>query len=290
MGTPNMGRFAKLGMGTTSTVDKPLDFASESVGKIPTVFDANGIRGTRSQHTDRTREGIYTVSGSILFPAPAPKELDTLLYWTTGSAKSGNTFSLAETLQLFYLSVDRTLKVYTYDCIASRVAFRSSSGQPLSVQMDVEGMSETIANAGTFPSLTLETGAPFMFHDCVCTFGGTAKEIFDLEIVVDNMPALDRFVNTQKRSAIPTMGRVVSVLTRTPFTSDEIALITTSAVAVVATFTNGTVSCQFTMPAVRFTAKTPTVVGPDEIVIEHPGVARRTDGAAELTSVNDSTV
>ncbi len=264
---PSYGYATQIGIGTTSTVDHRLDFQSESLAVAEDFVDTNGLRGTRSHSVERVRAGIRHIGGSISLQ-PTALELSHLLPWILGTDASGTTFALAETCQARYVSVDRVAKVFTYDnCRVNRATFRASQGSPLSVDLDVIGVDEAIANAASFPSLSIDlTTGPYMFHDCVLNIAGTGYSAKEVTIVIDNGLDSDRFFNSQTLStAFNAKDRHISVSTSLPY-GDAAAVYGSGAagVAVNATFTNGGVSCLFGMAALAFPADAPLVVAPND--------------------------
>ena len=295
----SVGSQAKLGVGPTSPVTEPLEFLSESLRATKTILDTSGIRGTRSHSSERTRGGTYAVSGSITMN-PSPSELNDLLEYimggtpTVGTPVGKTTFPLGETLPAaFFVTVDRVAKVFTYNlCKIVRATFRASEGSLLEVTIDVEGGTETVANAGTFPALTLGTDAPFVFHDGVLTMQAGARAIKDFELIIDNVADTTRFMNSQTRAEIPIIDRVVTLRCTTAYTSSETALYDQAVAGAAAnmTLTNGNYSLNFDIPGVlQVPAATPIVSSKGEILLAMEGVARKSGSSAELSVILDLT-
>lgn len=292
---PVQGYNAKLGIGTSATVDQPLDFLNESLALAEEFVDRNGLRGTRSHNIENMRAGLRRVGGSITLQ-PTAVEWSYLLPWILGANASGTTYALAETVPSRYVTVDRSDgtdgKVFTYDGVkVNRAVIRGSQGQPLELTLELLGIDETVANAGTFPSLTLDTTtAPFMFHDLALTVGGTTYQSRELVLTVDNRLDGERFFNSQTRTAIVATDREVSCELTLPYGDAEAAYNTgVAGVAVVGTFTNGTVSLAFSMTKVVFPRQSPTVQGRTEIMVPLRGVAKKSGSTLELVTTLDST-
>lgn len=287
----SVGVLAKLGIGTTSTVDSPLEFLSENIRKVRQIKDTGGIRGTRSHVAERTRADAYTVSGSIRLN-PGPVELDYLLPYIMGTNKDGsNQFPLAETISDFYLSVDRVAKVFTYAGVkVGSATFSSSEGGFLDVNLNLEGKTETVGNSGTFPSLTLSLLQPYIFYDAAVTIGGTTYSVRDWEVSIDN-GLRPRTLNSATRTEIPATDRMVRCRVTLPYTSSETSRYdtTTTGAAVVFTLTNGAYSLTLSLADVQFDTESPTVGGKDEIFLSLSGQARKSGTTAELIITNDST-
>ena len=287
---PSQGYAAKLGIGATSTVNLPLDFLNESLMADEEFVDRNGIRGTRSHIIEPMRQGIRRIGGSITLQ-PTAVELTTLLPWILGTPAVGNLYALAETVPAMYVSIDRVLKVFQYDgCKVNRAVFSGSAGQPLTVTLDLIGIDETVNNAGTFPSLTLDTTTdPFMFHDCVLVINSVTYNAPEIEIVVDNMLDTERFFNSATRTSITAQNREISVNTRLGYGDASAAYATgIGGVGATATFTNGATSLLFDFVKVVFPRKSPTVAGKTEIMMPMQGTAKMSSTTLELVTTLDS--
>lgn len=269
----------------------PLEILSESLAKTVAIPNTMGMYGTRSQHQERSRLGQSPVSGNLVVPwSPAAGVV--LLPLVLGAAPSGTTFSLSDTLPEFVVEVDRATKVFTYaECMAAKGAWKGSSGSFVDFTLDILGVDEAIGNAGTGESLTTPIDPPYIFEDAVITVGGTARQIFDFELSVDNKLQA-RFANSRTATRIsPSDLREVALSFNTPFGSDEYDLYNTAlaGAAVVLTLTNGAYSTVFTMAAVQFPAMTPVVPGKGEVPLRMQGVARMTSTTKELVVTHDST-
>ena len=203
---PTVGTLNQFGIGTANPTTSLLEYTSFGLGKHGTVLSTDGIRGTRSHPVERTRAGVYTISGQIV-THPGPADLDVLLPFITGTTKNGsNQFPLAEALTSVtaYIQHDSGAKVFTYaGCQADKYAFKASQGGLLELAMDWEALTESIGNAGTFPSLTATTAAPFVLMDAVLTIGGGASKQFrEMEVVIDNHLKKDRHMNSSARTDV----------------------------------------------------------------------------------------
>jgi hypothetical protein len=165
-----------------------------------------------------------------------------------------------------------------------KATFKCSQGGILELTLDIEGKTESIYAAASFPSLTMSTQAPYVFTDATVSHGGTAYQFREVELVIDNMLKKDRFMNSVSRTDIPALDRVVSLSLSHPYTSDTIALYDTGATGaqVVLTFTNGGSSIAFTMVYVQFPAESPDTPGRDEILLPLKGIARSSSTTKEI--------
>lgn len=288
---PALGYAAKLALGTTSAVDQPLDFLNESVQLQENFLDPAGLRGTRSHASERVRRNTRLVQGGVTM-TPTPLELDRILPWILGGTKQGdNTITVAETVPDRYVSIDRIAKVFLYSGVkVNSATFSASQGGFLTVSLNLAGIDETVNNAGTHPSLTLDADTPYILSDCILTVGGTAYQFSAWELTVDNALDLNRFLNTSTLTAITSTDRVCQTRLTGPW-GDLTALygLAQGGVAVTATFTQGTKSCLFSTPAVQAPKNSPLVTGRSEIDLTVSGFARKVGTTPEVTVTNDST-
>lgn len=285
------GFAAQLGIHTADPVTKAYEFLSESLVLTETFVESGGIRGTRSHPKEAVRQGTRTVGGMISMH-PTPVQLADLLPHIMGLAGSGTTFALGDTFSDLYIAVDRVTKVFTYSgCKINKATFRGSSGQPLLLELDILGIDESIGNAGTFPSLSIDvTTSMFMFSDLVLVLNSGTYQCFDFELTIDNMLDSNRIFNSLVRTSIPAQDRVVSFSASLPY-GDASAIYApgVDGIAGTATFTNGATSMLFTMPALQIPRVSPSVQGKSEIRLPLQGFARKSASTKELTITLDST-
>lgn len=280
----SMGHQAKLGMGTANPTTEPYEFYECGIGKDLNHLGSDGIRGTRSHISENVVEGTYSVGGLVKL-RPSKVNLQNLIPRILGTAASGTTYALAETVPDFYLQVDKIAKVMTYaGCKVNRATFRSSKNQPLMLDLDIHGKTETIGNAGTFPSLTIGTGQPFTHHQAVVTLSAGARAVDNIEIVIDNALVLDRFFNTQTRNSLPEGDRVITFTCDVPFTASEIAMYDQAVTGAAGTcvYTNGSDVLTFTFAALQVPAKPIGVNGKGEIIMRLTFTARMLSTTREL--------
>lgn len=287
-----VGVFNRLGWDddtTTATVEFEF-LEGTTIGVQEEFLDVNGMRGTRSHIADRTRRTRRRVQGNLLF-APTPVELDTLLYLAMGTAKSGTTIALAETVPATYWIAVRDGTTYNYSgCVVETCRITASEGGAMQVQLSIQGVDE--AAAGSIGSNTIDasTGGPYVMSDGAVTVGGSSYEFDSIEIVIQN-----RLEVKQRNSVTPTQIKAVDrlVTVSLPFSQGDASALYGSALAgvtVVATFTNGACSCAFSFTKVQ-TPKSELPFGKRGILeLPWQGVARRaSDGTKELVVTNDST-
>lgn len=289
-----MGHQAKLCMDSVAPIDtssEPYEFVSESIQLVGSHRETDGIRGTRSHISENVSESTETVGG-ILTLHPTPVNLDNLLPRILGAAESVDVFALAETVPDFLVAVDRVTKVFTYSgCKVNRATFRSSAGNPLMLELDIQGKTESVGAAGSFPALTIGTAQPYMHHQAAVSLAGVGSRVVDnIEITIDNALALDRFYNSQTRTALPEQDRIITFSCDNPYSSDESALydIALAGIAGTVTYTNGGVSTLFTFGILQGPPRSPVVQGKREIPLRLELVARMSGSTRELVVTHDS--
>lgn len=297
MAIASMGHAVKVCMDAASPIDtssEPLEIVSCTLKATGSTIVSEGTRGTRSQSVERTAPGPYEVAGQIVCN-PSPVEMDRLLPRILGADESTDTFALAETLPDFLVCVDKVAKVFTYSgCKVSRATFSGGRGQPIRLALDIIGKTEAEGNAGTYPSLTIDTGAFYVFNQGVLTIGGTAYEFDDFQLIIDNAVQA-RFGNSATATSVAPGDRIITLSVSTPYTSDEVALFTgrlaaNASAAATLVFTNGNTSITFTLPAIKWSdPASPEVASKtSEILLPVNYRAFKTGSSAELTITNDS--
>ena len=280
MGVPSIGSQAKLALDAVLPFDgssEPFEFISESVKMTQDVIAPPGIRGTRSRNSSRVRKGVERVGGQITLH-PNVYELDLLLPRILGGATAGGVTKVAETLPEFQLMVDRVAKVFTYAaCRIARATFRGSPGDYLELTLDIEGETESVGAAGSFPAISPNTATrAWIFNDVDFTFAhdASATQVLSFELVIDNVLATDRFhAGSLVRAEIPALDRMVTLGVTLPYTPDEVDLHDLAETGAAGTMswndksTGG--SSDYTIDFANLKAPTdsPVVVGKDEIGI-----------------------
>jgi hypothetical protein len=286
------GKSVRVGVGDADPVTILLPFKSDGMAADEELLNLNGSAGTRSQFLARFRMSRLRVGGPLTCE-PTPVEMAYLLPKILGGAPSGTNYPLAETLPTFFLTSDRVAKVFKYaGCGVGRATLRASVGSALETALDLIGQTETIANAGTFPGgLTPDaTASPFVMTDLAVSIGGTPYQCSAFELVIDNAVDAERFLNSATLVSVQPTNRLITCNLTLPY-GDAAAVYGTGAagVAVVATFTNGTVSVAFSMPKLVFPRKSPTAPDTSEVMLPVQGIAAATAVGNELTTTLDST-
>lgn len=291
--TASMGHATRVGAGSASPVTEEYEFVSCGLAKQGNIVVPKGIRGTRAYRDEGLNAGTYVPDGPLVLE-PRPDDLDNWLPRILGGTEAADVFEPAETLPDFYVTVDKVAKVYTYAGVKVGVAtFRSSAGNNLELAMDLFGKTESEAAAGTFPDIaaTLSALAPFIHHQAVFTYGGSAYEIDNVEVKVDNALVLDKFNNSQTRTEIPEGDRIVTVSFDNPFDSDGATLYADSDGAddVTLVYTSGSLSLTFTFGHLRLPPKGPQIPGRTQEVtnrLEYRSYETTTTPEIKVTNVS----
>ena len=277
---PVYGFQGQLGIDTVNPVTKRFDFQSEALALAEHLIDANGLRGTRERDISRVRQGNRRCGGQIHLQ-PTSLELSNLLAWFLGGTPTGTgavSYPLADALSLYYITVDRGAKVFTYSgCAVDKATIRGRQGEPLDVLLDIVGQDETVGNSGSFPVLTIDhTTQPFIFTDLVLDVGGSPYTVKEFELIIDNMIDKERFYNSQTLSAVIATDRLIHWNLNVPYgTASAIYGTGTSGAAALATFTGpGTEVLTFGSTKVAFPRESPSFTAArGEVMLRVPGIA-----------------
>lgn len=284
---------------TFDTNSERYEFRYERLVKTPTNVSTEGIRGTRQESMEQTREGHYTVGGPIVFPTVSPLMLDLWLPRIMGAAENADTFAFAESLPSFGVLMNRVADTFEYkDCYVNSAMFEGAAGpgnslELLTMTLDIWGKSAT--EGTSVPSVSIATTAtssdPYKHSEAVFTIAGTAREVKRWRLLIHNH-LQRRWVNSQTATEIcPRAWSVILDLTM-PFETDQndITALTTAGVAGSIAITNASVSTTFTFGTLEPVVPDPNVVGKSEIDITARFIARKSGSTAALSISNDSAV
>lgn len=278
---------------TFDSSSEAYEFLSESIQKVGTILDTNGLRGTRSHHSAKTATGPYEVGGDITMN-PDPAGLDLWLPRILGAAESNDTFAVADTLPAFGLLIDRVGSKFEYtDCLVNRATFRASQGGLLEMILNIMGRTEVVGTAGSsLPAVgAAANNAPYAMTQGVLTLASGAREFEDFELVIDN--AIERkFRNSVTATSLVPTDRIVTLKMNGPFTSGTLSALYAQALAGATgtlVFTNGQMSTTFTFATLQVPAKSPVISGRGEIIMPLEMTARMASTTREIVVTHDST-
>lgn len=283
----SVGMLGQLGIDSASPVTKRFDYASEELVMTEEVINANGLRGTLSHSVTRCRMGLQRIGGPVRLQ-PNAVETALLLPWMMGGSTSGTptvTYTLGDTQPSRYVTIDRLAKVFTYSgCKVNTATWRSSQGMPLQLDLQILGVSETVANSGTFPALSIDVAnTPWVFHDCALVADGTTVLTKEFELTINNYLDPDRFFNATTLATVESHDRSVDFRCTLPY-GDYYALYpagSSAGVTVTATFTNGSAVLVFSMTKVIFPRMSPRTPGRVEIMLPLQGRAYMSSGGTK---------
>lgn len=293
-----IGTLAKLGIGTTSTVDQPLNFRRSSLQNRQQIINGNGLRGIYAHYLARMRPGVQDVSGQLEFE-PNAQEWAYLLPWITGAAASGTTYPLTDVLTATtrFVAIDEDIKVPVYaGCVVNRATISARQAGTLGCTLDVVGTTETIGADGSFPAISINSATgPFVLTDCVASIAGTTVQMPGIDVTMDFQCDTGRYFNSLTRVSVPRYDRIVTVATDLSY-GDYSALFpdgTVAGVRVLATFTNATtntVSFIMDFKKVVFPIMSPEVRGREEVMFRMEGQALHDGTNDEVIFTLDHTV
>lgn len=290
--SPNMGFARRVGAAATAPSTKEFEFLSCAVAPIRQHIQSDGIRGVRGRQGEGVVDGVIAVGGPLVME-PRPDELDFWLPRIMGGGTNPN-YTLAETVPEFVLDVDKGGDIFRYSGMKVNTAqFASGMNRLLTLTMDLQGKTET--GGITFPSIsnTLTLLQPYIHHNLVVTLNSVTYVLDNVEVNINNALVLDRFLNSQTRTALPEGDRIITLAADFPF-GDETDALYNLAVAGIpgsAVWTNGTVSLTFTFPKLQAPTSGPEIVSRGgEVMRRITFQARRSGSSDEMTATNDSTV
>ena len=286
--TPSIGSLAKFAVDTVLPFDTSSQafelILPESLKKQETFRETGGMRGTRSRHQSRVRRETERVGGNIQFH-PGASELDWFLPYILGGATGAGVTALAETIPAFYALIDRIAKVHTYNAVkVNMMKLTGAMGAPVALSLDLEGQSETIGNAGTFPAIVIPDEHQFIFPDAAVTIDSVEYPMKRFELTLNNFLDSGRYMNATTRSSIPATDREVGLSLTLGYTPDTVALYDLAIAGVTGSLVLADGTDTYTIDFANLKAPTdsPVVSSKSEIDYTINFTARRTDDDAEL--------
>lgn len=265
-----LGVLSKMSIAGTA-----MEFASESVARNEQLLAPNGMVGSRSDPSERTRVGPSSFGGSITLQ-PSHADLVTLLPYIVGAGSV-----LTETVADFTTIIERGTRIFTYTgCKIASAQFSASVGGFLQLSLQLQALDETVAE-GTV-SGTPGTGIPYLLSDLTLTIASTTYRVNQFSFGLDNGIQAEYF-NSLKPIRLNETGRQCQWSLSTPY-ADGTALygLSVGGVAVSAAFSNGTNSMTIASTKVQFPRQSPTNQGRGEIFLPLQGVARKDGSTAEV--------
>jgi hypothetical protein len=217
MTTPATTSQALFGVGDVSPVTQAMEVLSSTLKRVDTHTHSPGLRGTRSRHKNRNRKTRTQVAGAWDME-PTPTEIDWWLEKILGGTAAAGVTDVAEALPAFYAAEDHVTKVPTFSGLRVAVATLSgASGEAIKLNVEMEGTTEVVGAAASFPSLTLPTDNFFVFSDIVLTLEGTARDVDSFTLKIDNRLLAELWRNSLTREEIPAGDRLVTLSASVPY-------------------------------------------------------------------------
>lgn len=271
------------------------EFRFEKLIKIPTNVSTEGIRGTRQESKEQTREGHYTVGGPVVFSTVSPAMLDLWLPRIMGAAESSDTFAFAETLPSFGVLMNRVTETFEYkDCYVNAAMLEGAAGpgnglETLTLTLDIWGMSRVTGTSAPAVSIatTATTTDPYKHSEAVFTVNGSAREVKRWRLLISNH-LQRRWVNSQTATAICPRAHSVVLDLALPYDTTGLTALSTAGVTGSIAITNGLVSTTATFGILEPVIPDPNVAGKTEIDLMTRFIARKSGSTDALSFNNDS--
>lgn len=265
-----------------------LDFIDFDPGVTLELLDMNGTRGKFTRDDARVRHNRTTVFPRLRCQ-PTAVELSNILKWAMGGTPSGSptvTYPLGDAAPERYVwyKPDQGTGWKLASVAVDAMTVSSSSGEPLSVDLELVGKDYTFTGA-SFPSTALDlTTRPYIFSDLALTTSASTRLVREMTFSLRNNIDRSRFLNSLTLTAINKLHREVAWAINVPagdYDSDWNTALT-NGVAAVATWTGpGTQVLSMTSNAVRFVPRNAQVPFRMESFIRREGEAFSDDGTNE---------
>lgn len=297
MAGQSQGAFAQLAIGGKK-IETAVRFVDKSVYGLvdpnPEVFSGilDGVKEIVSA-------GIKMFQFQILL-YPTVDQLDTLLPLIGFAESPTDTFTLTDDFSslTFTVIVDKKAKVHTYTgCIVDKAIFRGQKGlKPASLELHIFALAMTEGAAGSFSATTPTLTAPYAFNTGTLSEAATSQ-VFDRAVLAIDNHAVVQHNNSEAPTSIQPSWRLISFGCSTPYTSDEIAILTThigssraDGVAGVLTLSRGNYSTTFTMANLKWQATPPSVLGKgQEIRLQQYYTVYKSSATSPLIITHDAT-
>ncbi len=234
----------------------------------------------------------------LLYPTVA--QLDTILPLIGFAESPTDTFTLTDDYSglSFSTIVDRVAKVHTYTgCIIDKAIFRGQKGtKPVSLELHILALGMSEGNAGSFSATTPTLTAPYAFNTGTLNLGGSGEAFDRFALAIDNH-AVVQHNNSETPTSIQPSWRSINLGCSAPYTSDEIAILTThigatraDGVAASVVLARGNFSTTFTCANAKWEATPPTVMGKGhEIRLDQMYSIHKSGSTAALIITHDAT-
>jgi hypothetical protein len=295
-GSPSYAaRWAFTTVGGSWSSAPRFDFKTDSVLKTSPILMGQGLRGIRARQAVQTRQGPYTVGGTLTAD-PSPQLLSYMLQWAMGGGTS-TAPAFADALALRDVLIDRTGDIYDASGVAiNRLTISGRSGQLLDFSIDVVGKTFDSGASWSGPAAlgTNLSYQPLQHADFAATLanGEVTAAVEDFTLVIDNA-ATPKWRNSLVATEItPGASRGVRFTATSIASSAEvgsfIGLSGDADSGASMTLTNGTVSVTITFANLVYTERSPLPQG-DEFMLAVEADVLGTSAGNEFTCAIDLT-
>jgi hypothetical protein len=205
---------ARLGIGTTSTVDSALDYREFGPGIRRELRDMNGTRGSFNKFGNRVRVNRNVITPRLV-AEPTVTEWTKYFPWIMDGTPTGTTtltYPMANTTaERFVHQAPAAGESYLLTGVAvDNATLRASSGEPLSLELDLLGRTYSDSPAA-FPAITLDTVTqPFILSDLILTVASVARECRDFSFMVRKNLDRNRYLNSLNLTRTQKLARQIS--------------------------------------------------------------------------------
>lgn len=286
----SMGPIMQFGCDPSSTTaSEKYKFRNPALSFNELLDNQEGIRGTREETSERTVQNTRAPRYSLrLFPNAV--ELDTWLTRIMWGAESVDVWNFSDTQPAGFVSVFDlvTARWYLTGCQVDKATFSWEQGGPLALDLEVEAL-DFSTDATVFPTLSFSLVPHYIASENVLVHNAATLKFRSGRIMIDNLLKKDRFLNSQTRISLPSMGRKTLWEVSGPY-GDNSALfgLAATGVACTQTFTKSGRSTLFSAGAVHFPREFPQPQERDEIMLPLVGECRKVSTTGSLIVTNDS--
>lgn len=274
---------ARLGIGTADPVDTAMNFSDFDIGVTRELRDISGTRGTFFSDGNRVLENRRTVAPRLSCE-PTATELAYLLQWIMSGTPTGSTtitYPWSNTAQVRNMMFAPTAgeQWFLAGVGVDTATFRASSGEPLSVDLDLLGQTFD-ATRTNMPSLTYDqTLQPFILSHLALTMDALVRPCRSISFTVRNGLDRTRFLNSLTLTSVLKEAGGFNFSVEMP-SGDNAAQFWASGVdgvSVAAVFTNPTTTSalSITIADCRLVPKSPTFAQGAEGFLTLEGMAVR---------------
>jgi hypothetical protein len=281
-------QFGFTALGASLPLTRRVALERCGVAKIPSLIEPESqMRGTIFRDSESVSAGTYTVGGAIQWN-PRPDELyDLMPLILNGSWSGGGPYTMSPALLVdgFYFGQDLVRKVYTYDGMkVVRAVFASAAGQQLSLSLDMEGLTETEGNAGTFPTLALSVQPPMTHAMAALVLNTHTHYTENVAVTIENPVNGTRFFNSLSRTEVPVLDNIIRLAITPPYTANAITdfyKIPLGGIAGYVVWTNGNYQLRFDFDCLQASPRNPESGGKTaELMLPVEFIARTKSGGS----------